>query len=94
MIKTRHTHPNHPVVGRFFIAWIDGEQAYYCDSYDPSCGYWMTNIRDIQDRHNVSERAPGRTFHEVYEFEGERRAYLGITETTADEVEERLIEAD
>lgn len=93
MIKTRRTDPDHPIVGRFFAAWNNGEQVYYCDSYDPSCGYWMTNIRDTQDRRNVSEWAPGRTFHEVYEFEERKRARLGITETTADEIEGRLIEA-
>jgi hypothetical protein len=93
MIKTRHTRPDHPVVGRFFIAWNNGEQCYYCGSYDPAIGYWMTNIRDIQDRRNVSERAPGRTYHEVYDSEGRKRARLGITDATADEVERGLVEA-
>lgn len=89
-IKTRQTHPDHQVVGHFFTAWNDGEQVYYCDSYDPAIGYWMTNIRNIQDRRNVSERAPGRTYHEVYDFEERKRARLGITETTADAIERRL----
>lgn len=93
MIKTRRTDPDHPIVGHFFIAWDGGEQVYYCDSYDPSCGYWMTNIRDIQDRRNVSERAPGLTFHEIYDFERRKCVRLGITEMTADEVERRLTDA-
>lgn len=91
-IATRATHPDHPVVGHCFTAWNDGEQVYYCDSYDPSCGYWMTNIHAIQDRRNVSERAIGRTYHEVYAFEDARRARLGITDATAGMIERRLCE--
>jgi hypothetical protein len=63
MILTPENAPNHPVVGRMFRAYVS--KVYYCDSYDPSCGYWMTNVDDPTDRTNVSERAIGRTFHEV-----------------------------
>lgn len=63
-IKTPETHPDHHTVGRRFRAW-DGN-TYYCDSYDPRIGYWMTNESDPADRRNVSERAIGRTFHEIY----------------------------
>lgn len=87
MIKTRQTHPDHPTVGHFFTCF---GKAYYCDSYDPAIGFWMTNIADPSDHRNVSERAIGRTFHEVYEFEENKRANLGITETTADEIEQAL----
>lgn len=62
-IKTPETHPDHPVVGKTFRAW-DGKN-YYCDSYDPSCGFWMTAKDDPKIRRNVSERAIGRTFHEI-----------------------------
>lgn len=48
MITTRRTDPDHPIVGHFFIAWNGGEQVYYCDSYDPDCGYWMARILVIQ----------------------------------------------
>lgn len=63
-IKTPHTHPDHPVVGHLFIGWPGG--LYYCDSYDPRIGYWMTPIKSGQERRNVSERAIGRTYHEQY----------------------------
>src|SRR5262245_7941462 len=62
-IKTPETHPDHHTVGHFFKSW---PHTYYCDSYDPRIGYWMTNVDDPADRRNVSERAIGRTFHEIY----------------------------
>jgi hypothetical protein len=52
--------PKHHAVGRVFYAW-DG-QVYYCDSYDPRCDYWMTNVIDAADRKAVSPRAIGGTF--------------------------------
>lgn len=67
-IKTPQTHPQHPVVGHYFGAnRVDHREAciYYCDSYDPAQGYWMTNVHEPSDRRNVSERAIGRTFHEA-----------------------------
>ncbi len=57
------------VVGKKFRAW-DG-RVYLCDSYDPSCGFWMQDVDDPSNRRNVSERAIGRTFHEVREKGGE-----------------------
>ena len=51
------------VVGRQFKSW-DGK-TYYCDSYDPRIGYWMTQIEDPFVRRNVSERAIGKTFHRM-----------------------------
>lgn len=66
IIKTPQTDPDHHTVGRRFRAWRDGGPAvYFCDSYDPTMGYWMTNEADPSDRRNVSERAIGRTYHEV-----------------------------
>jgi hypothetical protein len=62
-IKTPETHPDDPVVGKYFKAY-DGRK-YYCDSYDPSCGYWMTTQEGELRRTCVSERAIGRTFHEA-----------------------------
>jgi hypothetical protein len=71
-IKTPQSHPDHPVVGHRFKAW-DG-QVYRCDSHDPRVGYWMTR-EDCPPEHfadeagkwrrNVSERAIGRTYHEI-----------------------------
>lgn len=60
-IKTPATHPQHEVVGLLFCGW--DRQVYYCDSYDPRQGFWMTNVLDAKERRNVSEQAIGRTFH-------------------------------
>lgn len=65
MIQTPKTHPNHEVVGKRFKAY--NGRVYYCDSYDPRRGYWMTPEDNHADRTNVSERAIGRTFHQIYE---------------------------
>lgn len=61
-IKAPVTHANHPVVGHYFRNW-EGK-IYFCDSYDPQLGYWMTDVLDHCHRRNVSERAIGRTYHE------------------------------
>lgn len=63
-IKTPESHPDHPVVGRTFKCPFYGK-TYFCDSWDSGCGFWMTNVDDPVDRTCVSERAIGRTFHEV-----------------------------
>lgn len=63
-IKTPQTHPTHETVGSYFQGWSGA--IYYCDSYDPRIGFWMTSVRDSADRRNVSERAIGRTFHEMH----------------------------
>ncbi len=67
---TPATHPDHAVVGMVWDGW-DGF-SYFCDSYDPAIGYWMTLVGAPADRRadtsgpyrrNVSERAIHRTFH-------------------------------
>lgn len=59
------------VVGHFFRGV--GGKVYFCDSYDPQIGFWMTNIEmPIVDRRNVSERAIGRTYHQI---ESETKEY-------------------
>ena len=73
-IITPQTNPDHHTVGRRFKAWNDGPQVYFCDSYDPRMGYWMTNETNPEDRRNVSERAIGRTFHQIYEKESKMSA--------------------
>jgi hypothetical protein len=68
--------PDHDVIGRYFISGVGG--IYWCDSYDPHCGFWMTPAREgdttFSDqpttRTNVSERAIGRTFHRIYRDDG------------------------
>lgn len=65
MIKTPQTDPDHGVVGKYWGGHSikQGKTAiYYCDSYDSSCGFWMTNIHDRSDRVNISDRAPLRTY--------------------------------
>src|SRR4051812_34308047 len=67
-IKTPETHPDHPVVGHLFVAtdFMTGDwQIYYCDSYDPRQGYWLTLCNGV-GRKNVSERAIDSTFHTIH----------------------------
>lgn len=76
-LKTPESHPDHHVVGRFWMDFWHG-WVYYCDSYDRRQGYWMWPVmRDpTRKRHedtnvhrtNVSERCPGGTWHEVHDF--------------------------
>jgi hypothetical protein len=60
MIKTPESHPDHHVVGKYWKAWDN-----FCDSYDPEIGFWMTEVGNPENRRNISERAIGRTYHEV-----------------------------
>lgn len=64
-IVTPETHPDHEIVGKKFKRY-DG-QVFYCDSYDPRIGFWMTPEGD-GERRNVSERAIGTNFRRVYDF--------------------------
>lgn len=69
-LKTPFTHPNHPTVGHYFGGYGPAStnyatRIYYCDSYDPNMGFWLTSVIDPSDRKNVSERAIGRTFHDA-----------------------------
>lgn len=68
-IITIETHPAHHTVGKDFAAY--NGRRYLCDSYDPNLGYWMTQrlvdgSLNLEDRRNVSERAIGGTFYEIY----------------------------
>lgn len=77
-IITPKTHPNHHVVGNFLRGWSihdDMAATYYCDSYDPRIGYWITRTDTPQEhisdtegkwRRNISERAISRTYHIIY----------------------------
>ena len=67
-IITPQSHPDHPVVGHYFGGYsyeTKKTEIYFCDSYDPRIGFWLTNVKNAADRHNVSERAIGRTYHEA-----------------------------
>lgn len=74
MIKTPQTHPDHPTVGKYFRGY--DQIVYFCDSYDSDIGFWMTPIAE-GERKNVSERAIGRTFHQIYSWQYKQ---FGITE--------------
>lgn len=67
-LMTPETHPNHETIGRRFKGW-DGN-IYFCDSYDPDIGFWMTRVdapEGVEPRRaNVSERAIGRSYHRIY----------------------------
>ncbi len=67
MIRTPETHPDDPVVGHLWRGTYGHD--YFCESYDPSCGYWMNSVNECNGepprRTNVSERAIHRTFHMV-----------------------------
>lgn len=60
-VLTPKERPRHHAIGRFFYA--GDSQICYCDSYDPSVDYWMTNVVGAKIRCAVSPRAIGRTFH-------------------------------
>lgn len=82
-IKTPETHPDHHTVGVHFKG--DGV-IWYCDSYDPSLGYWLTPVygerRGLTDRKpertNVSERAIDRTFHTIHYHPDDKRPLWGF----------------
>jgi hypothetical protein len=70
-LLTPENRPDHAIIGQIFKGH---GFFYYCDSYDPAQGFWMTPLYDQYDavlkrpvpRTNVSERAIGRTFHDVW----------------------------
>ena len=66
---TPETHPNHHVVGREFMGW--DARRWFAESHD-HCGYWMYATDGSGDWSNISERAVGRTYHEIYELDGRK----------------------
>ena len=65
-------------VGKIFRGF--GGHFYLCESYDPACGFWMLNLQD-RTKSCVSERAIGRTYHEVYD-----RVYLTPLENAVEKL--------
>jgi len=63
---TLESHPDHHVVGKEFLGHDGGR--YLCESHDSS-GYWLYNTDGSGNWKNVSERAIGRTFREIYDVE-------------------------
>lgn len=81
-LQTPQTHPDHSTVGRHFVGNCfrcpQGWHVFYCDSYEPGHGFWITRAdcppehRQDQEgewRRNVSEWAIGRSVHKVTVFE-------------------------
>ena len=65
---TPETHPGHHTVGQRFRGWnlrTNKASVFYCESHD-AAGYNMVT-EDGSYRANVSERAIGRTFHQIYD---------------------------
>lgn len=65
---TLDSHPDHHTVGKEFMGgWPSerGGQRWFCESHDQA-GYWMYATDGSGEWHNVSERAIGRSFHEIY----------------------------
>lgn len=56
------------VVGKFYGGPF-AERTYKCTGYDPRAGFWMRNVCNSNELHNVSERAIGRTYHRLREFD-------------------------
>lgn len=66
---TPETHPNHHTVGRRFRGLnlqTEESDTFYCESHD-RCGYNMASESGTYHT-NVSERAIGRTFHEIHDW--------------------------
>ena len=63
------------VVGKSYSGWdhgTDGSNSarkWTCFGYDPRSGFWMRTADDLGPERttNISERAIGRTFHEIWE---------------------------
>jgi hypothetical protein len=81
---TLDSHPNHHTVGKEYMGphynFGSGETAtrWFCESHD-SEGYWMYATDGSGVWHNVSERAIGRSFHEIYEIDGRKFTAPGWT---------------
>ncbi len=67
---TLQSHPDHHTVGKEFMghAIRRGDMPavrWFCESHDPE-GYWLYATDGSNEWINVSERAIGRSFHEIY----------------------------
>jgi len=71
---TPETHPDHHTVGKEFMGhdWQHEDWRgvrWFCESHDQS-GYWMYATDGSGHWTNVSERAIGRSFHQIYVDDG------------------------
>lgn len=72
---TPASHPDHHTVGKEFMGGYPWKR-WFCESHDQA-GYWMYATDGSGEWHNVSERAIGRSFHEIYVDEGRRYCPAG-----------------
>lgn len=75
------THPDHHTVGHDFMGHsskMGASARWFCASHDQS-GYNMVNRGDPENVINVSERAIGRTFWKITEYDGRERSQWGPT---------------
>jgi hypothetical protein len=61
---TPASHPDHHTVGKEFMGSWPAKR-WFCESHDQA-GYWMYATDGSGQWTNVSERAIGRSFHEIY----------------------------
>lgn len=93
-LKTPTTDPTHYVIGNY-LKGIGGaerdwkSEIYWCDSYDPRQGYWLTSLTVEGRRINVSERAIDASFHIVWHNNPEKSdsLYCNWGKLQPDEVE-------
>lgn len=67
---TPESDPEHCFVGHDFMGHSlkhNKTARWYCKSYD-AAGFNMVNRSDPEDETNVSDRAIGRTFHDIYDL--------------------------
>lgn len=77
---TPESHPDHHTVGKDFMghsAKHSKSARWFCKSHDPA-GYNMVNRSDPDDETNVSERAIGRTFHDIHDMGWAERSQWGL----------------
>ena len=91
-LRTPQTDPDHRVIGNYLKghgAGLGPSEIYYCDSYDPNQGFWLTSLSTADRRINVSERAIDRTMHTVYHNNPDKAdsLYCNWGKLTAEEVE-------
>ena len=70
---TPESHPEHHTVGKEFMGphpdFVGPATRWFCESHDAQ-GYWLYATDGSGRWAGVSERAIGRTYHEIHEFDG------------------------
>jgi hypothetical protein len=85
---TLESHPDHHTVGKEYMGGYPWGR-WLCESHD-QCGYWMYRTDGSGRWTNVSERAIGRSFHEIWRAEeGKLRCNYGNPVFPYDSAENR-----